>query len=345
MKFANRERPYIIAEIGSNHNGDMALAKELIQAAKDAGADCAKFQSWDTDLWAEEVYAQDKFLSDGREMSESLRSLAELYSVTGAKLEDLRDFCRKVGIDFASSAFTKQQTNDLVDLGAAFIKIASMDVTNDHILTAAGETGLSVVLSTGLASMEEIAHAVATIENTGNHDITILHCVSLYPPPDNAVNLRNIGMLREVFGYPVGFSDHTSGVEIPLAAMALGACVIEKHFTTDKELPGWDHAVSANPDEMRVVCQGAARIWQALGSARREVSSAEVEQRAAFRRSIVVAHDISAGELIGAEDLDFKRPGHGIQPNLASLVVGQRATENLPRDTILKFEHLTRSSD
>ena len=134
MKFANQERPYIIAEIGSNHNGDMSLARELIQAAKDAGADCAKFQSWDTDLWAEEVYKQDKFLSDGREMAESLRSLAERYSVTGAKLEQLRDYCLESGIDFASSAFTTQQAKDLVDLGAAFIKIASMDIWTSYIV-------------------------------------------------------------------------------------------------------------------------------------------------------------------------------------------------------------------
>ena len=241
--------PYVVAEIGANHNGDMVLARRMIDVAKDTGCDCVKFQSFDTKLFAKEVYDGARFLGDDRDVETDLETAVETYAVSRADLAMLRDHCRTVGIDFASSAFEPDQAEVLAELDAAFIKIASMDVNNDYLLRAAAALGKRIVLSTGMATLGEIAHAVETLEQAGSEDLVLLHCVSLYPAPADVINLANIGMLRDAFGHPVGFSDHTEGITIPLAAIALGAVMIEKHFTLDKGMEGWDHA--SRPIRMR----------------------------------------------------------------------------------------------
>lgn len=341
MKFAPGGKPYVIAEIGANHNGDMQLARRLIKAAKDAGADCAKFQSWDVDLFAKEVYDRDSFTPDGRSSGESsLRKAVQGYSVSPAQLRDLAAYCREVGIDFASSPFEKKQVDVQVELGAAFIKIASMDVANPHLLRHAAATKKPIVLSTGLASLAEIDEAVGLIEGEGNRDIVILHCIALYPPKDDEVNLRNIDTIAAAFGYPVGFSDHTMGVEIPLAAVARGAVVIEKHFTLDKTMPGWDHSVSADPAEFKAIVDGARRIHAALGSFRRVVGEREFAQRKNFRRSIVSARKIAKGETITLDHLTYRRPGTAMPPAFAEKIVGMVAARDIPDNTVLQMADL-----
>lgn len=322
-------RPYIIAEIGANHNGDLALARRHIAAAAAAGADAAKFQSWGAGLFAQSFYDQ----RDG------LKQAIEAYAVDAAGMAQLAEACRGSGIAYASSPFSDDEVRELDALDPPFIKIASMDLNNDAMLRCAAATGRTIVLSTGFSSFGEIEHALATLEGLGHRDTVLLHCVSVYPPAsDEMLNLRNMETLRRAFGYPVGFSDHTLGVEITLAALALGAVVIEKHFTLDRTMEGWDHAVSAEPDELAQIVRGAGRIWQALGSARRVVGQAERDNAAVMRRSAVAARTIRAGETVGAADIVFRRPGTGIAPNDAGMLVGRIATRDISAESLFVLE-------
>jgi len=333
MQFLKDGRPYVIAEIGANHNGDMAQARAHIRAAKDAGADAAKFQSWGTGLFAQSVY------DDNAELKDAVAA----YAVAENDMAALADYCRECGIDFASTPCSAAEVAALDALDPPFVKIASMDLNNDRMLIDAAGTGRPIILSTGFATLAEIEHALATLEGAGHTDTVLLHCVALYPPPaDDVVNLRNIEMLNDTFGYPVGFSDHTIGVEIPLAAIALGAAVIEKHFTLDKTLPGWDHAVSADPADMAVITAAARRIPAALGVRRRVVSEAERNNAAVMRRSVVAARDIRAGEILTEDHLEFRRPGTGISPNDAARLLGRAVRHDIAADTLLSEDDVER---
>ncbi len=332
--------PFVVAEIGVNHNGDMDLARRLIDAAAAAGADCVKVQSWTKDsLFAREVYDNDRFLSDGRDDggAEPLEDLVGRYSLSEDDLRVLAAHSAKRGILFSSSVFSLRELEFLVDvLDTPFVKVASMDVTNLPFLDAIARKGRPVVLSTGLASLSEIAAAVETVMATDNHQLVLLHCVAQYPPANTDLNLRNINMLRDAFrGVPVGYSDHSIGITIPIAAIARGACLIEKHFTLDKEMEGWDHAISAEPAELSAIVAEGRRVAAALGSYGRRVSDEDMEMRRIFRRSIVAARPIKAGAVIVREDLDFKRPGRGLPPHLVNMVIGRTARRDIDADEIL----------
>jgi len=340
MKFSNMDSPYIIAEIGANHNGDMDLARKMIASAKELGCDCVKFQSFDTDLFAREVYNQGEFLDDGRDVESDLKRAVQAYSVSAAELAELSAYCAVIGIDFASSVFEPRQAEELALLDPVFIKVASMDVNNDYLLRAVAKTGKPILLSTGMASMEEIAHAIETLEAESVEDLALLHCVSVYPPEDDIINLNNMEMLASAFGYPVGFSDHTKGTAVPLAAVAKGACIIEKHFTLDHSMEGWDHAMSSDPAEMGSLVSDARRIHVALGSSRRILSEKEKNMRTAMRRSVVSARDIPAGKVIEPSDLTYKRPGTGLEPNWGSSLIGMRAMKDIPADSLIRLQDL-----
>ncbi len=335
--------PYIIAEIGSNHNGDMALAEKLIEAAKEAGADCVKFQSWSKDsIFSRSVYDKNYFLKDDyRNRNDyTLEEIVEKFSISEDHLLSMKKKCDELEIDCISTPFSKKETDFLVEnLDVPFIKIASMDVNNYPFLEYVGRKGKPVIISTGLSELYEIDRAIKTLENSGNKDIIILHCVSNYPPKDEEVNLRNIQTLQKIYPYPIGFSDHTLGFSIPLASVAFGACVIEKHFTLDKGLFGWDHKVSATPAEMKIICEESKKITRALG---RDylICEENQERKNAFRRSIVAAHKIKEGDTIGPDDIDFKRPGDGISPEYFEFVVGRVAKHDLIEDQLIKKEDL-----
>lgn len=334
---------YVIAEIGSNHNGDLDLAKTMIDKAKDCGAHCVKFQSWTKDtIFSRTVYEENHFLKDDyRDRDDyTLEAIVDAFSVSEDELRQLADHCHQVGIDFASTPFSWRELDFLCDeLQAPFVKVASMDCNNYPFLAAIAAKGRPVVLSTGLSHLSEIDRAVRTLEENGCTDICLLHCIANYPPLDEHVNLRNMQALSAMYpDIPVGFSDHSLGTEIPLAAAALGAVVIEKHFTLDKEMFGWDHKVSADEAELRHIVTASGRIHTALGSRRRTLSAADEEKKPAFRRSIVAAREITAGATITRDDLELKRPGTGLPPEWLDFLIGRTARRDVAFDRMLSTE-------
>lgn len=334
-------KPYIIAEIGSNHNGDMELAKKLIDAAKACGADCVKFQSWSKDtIFSKKVYADNYFLRDDyrNRTDYTLEEIVDAYSIDRADHFLLKEYCDSVGIEFNSTPFSKGELDLLVDeLQVRFIKIASMDLNNIPFLAYVARKGRPVVISTGLCGLAEVSDAVRCLKENGCDEIVLLHCVSIYPPESDMINLNNIDMLRQTFGCKVGYSDHSLGTLAPILAMGKGACIIEKHFTLDKNMEGWDHKVSADPEELSVICQAAEDAYKMLGSYQKVVNE-DQERRDAFKRSIVAARDIKAGERFDETNLDLKRPGSGIPPKYYELLVGRVAKHDIARDDMISFD-------
>lgn len=338
----NFDKPYIIAEIGANHNGDMDLALKLIDKAVEAGADCAKFQSWTKDsIFSRQVYEENLFLADDYRNRDdfTLEEIVEEFSFGKQEFKKIKKYCDDNEIDFGCTPFSKDETDFLVDeLEIPFVKVASMDLNNYPFLEYIASKNVPVILSTGLAEISEIDEAVRTIEKYHNQ-IILLHCVSNYPPLDEDVNLRNITMLQDYYKpYSVGFSDHTIGIEIPLASVALGSSVIEKHFTLDKEMFGWDHKVSADYDDLVQIVEGSKRINQALGSYRRHLTKFDEEKIPAFRRSIVATKEIPQGKVLEYEDFDFKRPGTGIEPKFVDFIIGKIAKRDIGKDQLINKE-------
>ena len=337
-------KPYIIAELGSNHNGNMELAKRLIVQAKESGADCVKFQSWSKDtIFSRKKYEDNYFIADDyrNRTDYTLEEIVDAYAISEEELLEMKKFADEIGIDCTSTPFSKKEADFLIDkLNSPFIKVASMDLNNYPFLEYLAKKNRPMVLATGLSELYEIDKAVKTIENTGNKNIVILHCVSTYPPKDGDVNLNNIITLMKAYpDYPIGFSDHTLGTAIPLASVALGACLIEKHFTLEKNMEGWDHKVSANKDEMKIIVEGSKRISEAMGSFR--VAATETDERKQeFRRSIVLARDMKKGEVIKYTDIDYKRPGTGIKPEMTDFVIGRMINKDLKYDHILSMEDI-----
>jgi N-acetylneuraminate synthase len=215
-----------------------------------------------------------------------------------------------------------------------------MDINNPGFLKHVARKGKPIVISTGMATLAEIENAIKAIEQEENSDIILLHCIAIYPPAYEDINLNNIPMLRQTFGYPVGFSDHTIGISIPLASVALGSCMIEKHFTLDKDLPGWDHEVSANPIEMGIIVAESRNITCALGTHRRIVGQAEEEKKIKFRRSIVMKKDLKEGHILITDDLSFKRPATGISPDEAQYVIGRKLKRDISQDEIIQWDDM-----
>lgn len=340
----NFSRPYVIAELGSNHNGDMALAKKLIVEAKESGADCVKFQSWSKDtIFSRKKYEDNYFVADDyRERNDyTLEQIVDTYSISEEELLEMKKFADEIGIDCTSTPFSKKEADFLVGkMEAPFIKVASMDLNNYPFLKYLAKKGKPMIISTGLSELYEIDKAIKTIESAGNDQIVILHCVATYPPVDVEVNLNNIRTLMAAYpNYPIGFSDHTIGTAIPLASFALGACVLEKHFTLDKNMEGWDHKVSATKNELQDIVLSACRITDALGSCRITAPETD-EKKREFRRSIVLTRDFKKGDIIKEEDMDYKRPGGGFDPEMTEFLIGRTVNKDLLFDHIITKEDI-----
>jgi N,N'-diacetyllegionaminate synthase len=333
--------PYIIAEIGSNHNGDMGLCRRLIDAAAEAGVHAVKFQSWtETTLIAEEEYDRNTVYSDKKKHFGSLREMVKAYQFTPRQHSEALSYCKTRGIAFCSSVFSKEEADLLEKLDVPFFKIASMDIVHLELLKYVARKQRPMLVSTGMATLGEIEQCVETIRFEGNEQIVLLHCVSIYPPEYDSIHLRNMLTLQEAFNVPVGFSDHTLGVSIPLAAVAMGACLVEKHFTLDKDMGGWDHAISADSQELRTIVKEGRNVFAALGSSVRTVSDAELDKRKKFRRSLVVRRALQKGHILTFDDLDAKRPGTGISPAEIRYVLNRRLVSDLAEDGVLRWEHL-----
>jgi N-acetylneuraminate synthase len=340
FELKNYGEPYIIAEIGANHNGSIDLAKKMIVLAKEKGANCVKFQSWTKDsIFSKVVYDQNYFLNDDYRSRKdyNLEQIVDEYSLGEQQLEELNDYCKQIGMDFASTPFSMSEVDFLVNkLDIKFIKIASMDIDNLPFLEYVAKQNKPILLSTGLSTLSEIDDAIRTINNAGNNQLVLLHCVSQYPPEDINVNLKNIEMFQKLYDIPVGYSDHTIGYTAPILAIGKGACIIEKHFTIDNDMEGWDHKISANPEILEIITKECRRAKNMTGTYQiKQVES--IKRRNAFRRSIVATRNINIGETITREDLDFKRPGTGLSPKNINFIIGKTAKKKILYDQILNL--------
>jgi len=329
--------PFIIADIGANFNGDLDLAKEMIIKAKEVGVDAVKFQSWNKHTFSPSLY-RNKPADITAFGHKSMEEFLDFLSISEEQLWEMKEFCDEQQILFSSTPFSFHDVDVLVDMDVPFIKIASMELNHPAFIKYTAEKGKPLILSTGMGTTEEIKRAVETITLTNNDQLILLHCTALYPPLDEEVNLNNIDYLREVFGYPTGYSDHTIGYSMSLASAVKGACVIEKHYTLDKTMPGWDHVVSATPEEFKIIVEETKRIVKALGHKERIVGERENEKKKSLRRSIVAKRDLSAGTKVSFEDIDFKRPATGIPPDQINSVIGSILNSDVKADTLLSYD-------
>ncbi len=325
--------PYIVAELNTSHFGDMDLARSMIDQAKAAGCDCVKFQSWSAETLYCKGYYKDNSIA---------QRIVNKFALNDSQLQELSTFAAKNSIDFASTPYSIKEAEFLVtECNVPFVKIASMELNNQLFLTQLGELGVPLVLSTGMGSHEEIIEAVKTIEATGNRQIIILHCTAVYPAAPEIIRLQNIIGLRSEFPlYPVGYSDHSLGIEIPAASVALGACLIEKHFTLDNSRIGMDNQMATEPETMRMMVNGCRNVHLALGGANRVLHEAEFVQIPKMRRSLVSTRQLPAGHILEAEDIDAKRPGTGIPPTDYKKVIGMRLRTALGPDELITTEVL-----
>ncbi len=330
-------RTLIIAEAGVNHNGSLDLARQLIDAASEAGADYVKFQTFRADRLVTREARQAAYQSRNLETRPEEASQYEMLKQLELSPEDhytLINYCETKGVRFFSTAFDSESIAFLDTLGLPLWKVPSGELTNFPYLRAIGRTGKPVVLSTGMATLDEIEAAIDVLTRFGTprNGITLLHCTTEYPAPKDQVNLRAMQTMHERFGLPVGYSDHTEGIEIPVAAVAMGATVIEKHFTLDRSLPGPDHKASLEPDELTAMVRQIRVVESALGNGTKEPTPAERPNIPIARKSIVAVTAIKRGELFTEENLTAKRPGTGLSPMRWESVVGQPAPRNFEPD-------------
>ncbi len=342
VRIADREvgdgqRVLIIAEAGVNHDGSLDKALRLVDVAADAGADVVKFQVFRatelvTAVAATATYQQAHGLRSQREMLHRLELSDDDFARIAAH-------CRRRGIEFLATPFSPPDVDRLQRLGVRALKIASPDVANPPLLQRAADTGLPLLVSTGASTADEIAAAVAQLRGYGAAArLVLLHCISGYPAPLDAANLRAIATLRHTFGVPAGFSDHTRLTAIAGWAVAAGACALEKHFTLSRRDPGPDHAASLNPIELAAYVTAARDAEAALGAGRLGMSPIEADVRAVARKSVVSAIAIPAGTVLSAEMLTIKRPGGGIEPARLESLVGRQAAADIPADIVLTWD-------
>lgn len=329
---------FIIAEAGVNHNGDVELAKRLVEEAKACGADAVKFQTFTTEsvitLEAPKARYQQQTTDPTESQTEMLRKLQLSYE----DFRQLKAYADKVGVLFFSTPHDASDIEFLVSMEVPVLKVSSMDIVNVPLLEEIGCRKVPVILSTGMATLSEVERALDTLRDAGCPGVVLLHCVTNYPIRDEEANLRVIDTLARAFGVVVGFSDHSVGIAVTLAAVALGAKVIEKHFTLDCSLPGPDHTVSLEPSAFAQMVTDIRRVEKAMGSGIKRPLPVELENRKAMRRSLVAATEIPAGAILTREHLTLKRPGTGLGAEFIPLLIGRRARCLVPRDTVIALD-------
>ncbi len=329
-------RTLIIAEAGVNHNGSLEMAKELVDTAKDCGADIVKFQTAKLDSLVSKSARMADYQKKNTGVEESQKDMLKKLLLDFEEFVELAEYCKQVGIMFLSTPFDIESIHFLNEMQDIW-KVPSGEITNYPYLVEIGKTGKKVIISTGMAEMDEIAAAIKVLEDNGTKEITILHCTTEYPAPIKDVNLRVMNTIKEAFGYPVGYSDHTQGIEVGMAAVALGATVIEKHFTLDRTLSGPDHKASLEPSELKAMIDGIRKIELALGTSEKKPSETEMKNRDAARKSIVAKKNIKAGEMITVENITTKRPGTGINAMRWNEVLGTKAIRDFEEDELIEL--------
>lgn len=327
----------VIAEAGVNHNGDLDMARRLVEVAARSGADFVKFQTFKAERLVTRGAAKADYQRQLTGERESQYEMIRRLELTPEMHGELIEHCRQNGIRFLSTGFDIESLDLLKDLGIPLFKIPSGEITNLPYLEHIGGFGVPIILSTGMSNLEEIGAALKVLTDAGTprDQITVLHCNTEYPTPMRDVNLRAMLTIRDAFGVKVGYSDHTSGIEIPIAAVALGAAVIEKHFTLDRTLPGPDHQASLEPEELQAMVAAIRHIEQALGDGEKRPSPSEAKNIAIVRKSLVAACPIRAGEPFTRLNLAVKRPGNGISPMRMSEVIGTIAARDYQMDEVI----------
>jgi N-acetylneuraminate synthase len=328
---------YVIAEAGVNHNGDLDIARQLVNVAASAGADAVKFQTFKADKLVTGDAEKAAYQKETTGAEESQYEMLRRLELSADAHHQLLAHCEDREITFLSTPFDEQSADFLAELGVSTFKLGSGDLTNLPLLRHVARKGRPMIVSTGMSWLGEVEDAVRAIEDVGLEELTLLHCVSEYPADPAEANLRAMDALAAAFGYPVGYSDHTPGYTVPLAAVARGATVIEKHFTLDRTMDGPDHRASLEPEELTQLVRRVRVVERALGGGTKRPTAGELEVAAVARKSIVAGRDIAAEKRIEAADLTMRRPGTGLAPKRMDLVLGKRAKDSIPEGTIIEI--------
>lgn len=328
---------YIIAEAGVNHNGSLELAKNMVDKAKYAGADCIKFQTFISENIASKNAVKAEYQKQETNINENQVDMLKKLELSFNEFAELNEYCKKREIEFLSTAFDFDSIDFLSSLEIKRWKIPSGDITNLPYLIKIAKLGKPVILSTGMSTMLDIKNAVSVLKEHGSGEITILHCTTEYPTPYKDVNLNAMDTIKKEFNVSVGYSDHTKGIEIPIAAVAMGALVIEKHFTLDRNMEGPDHKASLEPDELKSMVSAIRNVELAMGDGKKKPAASEIKNMAVARKSIVANKDIDKGEIFTEENLTVKRPGNGISPMKWFEVLGQAATRDFKEDELIEL--------
>ena len=330
-------KPYIIAEAGVNHNGSFDLARKLVDEAVKAGADCVKFQTFVPEKLVSRYAEKADYQKASTDENESQLSMLKKLTLSYDNYRDLARYAVSQGIDFCTTAFDEESISFVHELGCKFWKIPSGEITNYPYLVQVASYQEPIVMSTGMSNLKEVREAVDVIRKYSKASLILLHCNTEYPTPFCDVNLMAMKRMQEEFGCLVGYSDHTPGIEIPIAATALGAVIIEKHFTLDKNMPGPDHKASLNPNELCELVQKVRNVNSALGNGEKIIQKSEEKNLNIARKSIVAACKIKKGDLFSVKNLTAKRPGDGISPMRWNEIIGREAKRDFEEDELIEL--------
>ena len=334
----NNKSTIIIAEAGVNHNGSIELAEKLIDVAAETGADFVKFQTFKAEKLVTQTADKAEYQKEITDTGESQFQMIKKLELDRKIHEDLIDYCKQIDIQLLSTAFDHDSIDLLDELNIPLFKIPSSEITNLPYLRHIGKMGKPIIMSTGMSSLEEVRDALNVLIESGaeKEQITILHCNTEYPTPMKDVNLKAMLTIKDEMGVNIGYSDHTLGIEVPIAAVAMGATVIEKHFTLDRNMPGPDHAASLEPEELKAMVTAIRNIEKAMGDGEKKLSLSETKNIAVARKSIVAKTSIKKGELFTEENLTVKRPGTGISPMGWDTVIGKAASSDYEMDDLIR---------
>lgn len=328
---------FVIAEAGVNHNGSLEFAKKLVDVAKDAGADCVKFQTFISRNIVSKNAVKAEYQKQQTKAEESQYDMLKKLELSFDEFVELSEYCSEKRIEFLSTAFDFDSVDFLDRLGISRWKIPSGDITNLPYLIKIAQLKKPVILSTGMSTMDEIKNAISVLKENGAGELTVLHCTTEYPTPFQDVNLNAMLSIKDELGVKVGYSDHTNGIEVPIAAVALGATVIEKHFTLNRNMEGPDHKASLGPKELQIMVESIRNVEFALGDGIKQPAESEKKNMAVARKSIIAKKDIKAGETFTEDNLTVKRPGDGISPMKWFEVIGKEANRDFQEDELIEL--------